>query len=266
MKNFYYLATVFGVLMFLGIPGRSLAAGQKTLTGTVTGISPSGIGFTNSTAATYTAELGSAVLSRKNGAAMQFSDIIVGDKVQVTGVLWPDNSMNAVNFKDLSLYAHNSSFSGKIIGINPIDLSFIIQNKQQGIQTVLTNNFTSFSKNGSLAAFGDLALGMGTTVKAMWDRNPDTLTATRVQGSFRLIDIYFTGNLSIKNGNSITVVGNGNVLYGVDTTNAQLENKNGKAAVLARYNVGDIVKVWGKHLSGSVRVTGSLVKDSSVLN
>jgi hypothetical protein len=252
------------MLMLLALPTTTLAYTPKTLTGVVTGFTPSGITFTNGTAAKYSAELAMATLTRKNGATMTLSEILVGDKVQVTGTLWGDNSINAASLEDLSLYAHNSSFTAKITGIDPTDSSFTMQSKTYGTQTVSTNNFTTFSKNGSSATFKDLQLGMGVTVKALWDRSTQNILASQVQGTLRLIDIYFTGNISMLTSSTLTVIGNGNVIYGIDISKTLLESKNSKPILYSDFKIGDSLRVWGKHVSGSVQIVGVKVIDSSL--
>jgi hypothetical protein len=263
MKGIRGLVTAVLTVGFL-VPFFSLAAGPKTFTGTVTGFNGNQMIFAATSAAKYAADTGSAQLLRKNGAAMKFTEILVGDKVEVTGALWGDNSISAATIRDLSLYTHTGTFAGKISSINPVDGSFIMASKTYGNQTIQTNNFTSYSKNGSVATFKDLIIGMTASVKGMWDRSNTSISATVVNGSYRLIDIYFTGKLSIKNGSSFTVVGNGNVIYGVELTGAALQSKNGKPMPLGEFKLGDSLRVWGKHLSGGVAITGTQVKDSSV--
>ena len=266
MDNFYRKLCLVIVSVGVLFPSLSLAAAQKTITGSVVRITTSGIVFSNTNAATYSAELGAAVLTRKNGSPMQFGEIAVGDKIAVAGTLWNDNSISATSFRDLSLYAHTSSFTGKITTINPVDFSFTMQSKTYGNQTVQTNSFTAFKKNSSLATFKDLQLGMSTTVKGVWERTPSTVLATQVSATLRLVNIYFTGTISMKNGNSLTVIGNGNVIYGVDMSGAAIQNKTGKAAMVSQFNIGDTVRVWGKHVSGTVQITATTVRDSSLTN
>jgi hypothetical protein len=259
-----YLAIVMAALVLLGSPALSLAVAPKIFTGSITKINGSQIIFMAGSAARYSADIANAVLMRKNGASMAFTEFLVGDKVEVKGTLWSDNSISATYIKDNSLYAHTGTFVGKITAINPTDSSFTLQSKTYGEQTIQTNNFTSFSKNGSNAGFSDMQLGMSVTAKGMWDRNQTQIVATKVDASFRLINIYFTGNLSMQNGNSLTVIGNGNVIYGVDITHAILQNKTGQPLLLTQLKTGDSLRVWGKHISGLVQITATKIKDSSV--
>ncbi len=241
-------------------PAVVLAAGPKTISGTVVRFAGSGVVITNGTAASYLAELSHAALTRKNGASMAFSEILVGDKMQVTGTLWNDNSISATAARDLSLYAHTGTFSGKITGINPQSLSFTMQGTANGSQAITTNNFTSFTKNKAAATFNDLELGMSVTVKGEWDRSKANVLAGQVQGMLRLVNIDFSGALYAVNGNSITVIGNGNVIYGVDLSKAKLQDKSGKTVLPAQLNIGDVLSVHGEHVSGSVKINAFTVK------
>lgn len=261
-KNTFLLSAAMAACILL--PGTVLAAGPKTYSGTVTRITPSGIVLSNSSAASYSPDLGNAVLTRKNGVAMQFSEILVGDKVQVTGLIWADNSISASSLRDMSLYTHNSTFSGKIIRIDPGAVSFVMQSKTYGDQTISTNNFTTFKKNGSSATFKDLILGMSVKAKGQWDRSSANILASQVQATIKMINIDFSGPLMSKNGEALIVVANGNVIYGVDTNKAALQDKNGKTLQLSKINTGDTLHVWGKHMSGSVSITATKIKDSTI--
>lgn len=240
------------------------ATSLKTITGTVTKVSGSHVYFSTTSAASYSAEIGNALLLRKNGVSMTLPEIVIGDKIEVKGTLWPDNSISTVSLRDLSFYTHTGTFTGKITSINPTNSSFIMQSKTYGTQTIYTNNFTTYTKNGSSAGFGDLQLAMTAKVKGVWDRSNKEVTATSVTGTYKLINIYFTGTLQMKSAASFTVVGNGNVIYGVDISKAELLSKNGKSMTVAEFNLGDTLRVWGKHISGMVQVTGTQIKDNSV--
>ncbi len=257
---------IFGLFLFAWaiLPGVSLATGAKTFTGTVTKISGSQLVFTNSTASIYSVDIANAALQRKNGSSMLFADFLPGDKIEVKGVLWPDFSISASSIRDMSLYAHSSSFTGKIIAINPADASFTLQSKEHGNQAIQTNNFTGFSKNGKSVTFKDLELGFSATIKGTWDRSSVNVLATQIQATIRLIGIDFTGSVTMVNGNSLTVLGNTNVIYGVEISFATLQNKSGKSLSQGQIKTGDSLRVWGKHVSGSVQIIAGKIKDVSV--
>ena len=264
MKNIYRFG-LLAIVIFFVLPQISLAAGTKTITGYVQKVSGSTVVISSSNGAKYSADVGQASLIRKNGTAMQLAEILVGDKVEVKGTLWADNSISANVLRNMSLYTHNSSFAGKVTEIDPLNQSFILQSSKYGNQTIKTDSLTVFKKNGSASTFKDLELGMGMTIKGAWDRTPTVIAAREVRGTLRLISIDFTGTLSMKSENSITVVGNGNVIYGVDISKAKLQDKNGKTLSLLFFNLGDTIRVKGKHVSGSVKVVGETIKNLSVI-
>jgi hypothetical protein len=263
MKNIYRFG-LLAIVIFFVLPQISLAAGTKTITGYVQKVSGSTVVMSCSNGAKYSAEVGQATLIRKNGPAMQLAEILVGDKVEVKGTLWGDNSISANVLRNMSLYTHNSSFSGKITDIDPQDGSFTLQSSKYGNQTIKTDSLTVFKKNSSAATFKDLELGMSMAIKGAWDRTTTIIAAREVRGTLRLINIDFTGTLTMKSDSAITVIGNGNVIYGVDITKAKLQNKNGKTLSLLLFNLGDTIRVQGKHVSGSVKVVGETIKDLSV--
>lgn len=264
MKTFHGLL-ILPAVMFLGSSSVTQAVSVKTYTGSVVSVSGSTVVVANGNAAKYRADVGSAVLVRKNGATMSFAEILVGDKVEVKGTLWGDNSISASTLRNMSLYTHSGSFSGKLIEINPGDSSFTLQSSKYGNQKITTDSLTVFKKNTSASTFKDLELGMSMSVKGAWDRTTAYVSAREVSGSLRLINIDFTGALYMKSDSSFTVIGNGDVIYGVDITKAKLQNKSGKTLNFSLINLGDTLRVQGKHVSGSVKVIGTVIKDNSVL-
>jgi len=236
----------------------------KTISGTVTAISGSQVLFKTTSAARYAAEVGSAVLSRKYGAPMNFSEILVGDKIEVKGFIWADNSISSTSLRDLSLYAHNTTFSGKVVSINPSSSSFILESKPNGDQTVHTDSLTVFKKNGSASTFHDVELGMSASVKSTWERSNKDIGATQITGTVRLLNIDITGEIVAMNGTSFTVLAN-NVLYGVDATKAKIENKSGQLINVNKYLAGQTVHAQGKHIAEGVAITASIVKNLSII-
>ena len=109
------LALIAAIAACLLVPVVCLAAVPKTFSGTVIKIYGSGVVFKSTSAATYSADLANAVLTRKNGAAMKLEEILIGDKVNVIGTLWADNSISATSIKDMSLKKYR-----------PLDLGYII--------------------------------------------------------------------------------------------------------------------------------------------
>jgi hypothetical protein len=212
----------------------------------------------------YKAEVSAANLTRKNGASMKFEEIILGDKVEVKGQLWPDNSLNVSVVRNMSLYPHSGTFSGKIINIEPVSSRFTIQ-KSQGTQVIKTDSLTTYKKNGSSSTFRDLELGMSVKVKGIWERNNADVIAKEVSGNLRLVSIEFTGRMVMKSDSAITVVGANNAMYGVNTTKAKIMSKNNKPILVGELRLDDVLKVSGKHVSGRLEVIAGTIKDNSLV-
>jgi hypothetical protein len=262
MKKIFAFLIIFGLMApFLSF--AQTTAKQKILTGVVTSIYGNQITFKTTSAAIFSAETSQAVLTRKNGASMAFNEILTGDKVEVKGMVWSDNSINASSVRNMSLYAHSGTFTGKIASINTFENSFTIPNKEYGVQTIRTDAFTSYKKNSSSATFKDMEMGFSVTVKGVYDRSKTEILAKEVKATVRLINISFTGSLVAKTNTGLTVVNN-NVPYGVDITKAKLQDKSGKALDIFLFNIGDSIKVEGKHISESLQIQASLAKDTSV--
>lgn len=240
------------------------ASQQRTFSGTVTRLSGNQVTFKTASAASYTAETSQAVLVRKNGTAMRFEELLVGDRIEVRGTLWPDNSMNALYVRNMSLYTHTGTFTGKIASIDPANNTFTMQSRTYGTQTVRTDGFTTYKKNSKSVTFKELETGYSVTVKGVWDRANTNVLAKSVQATVRLVNITVTGVVSLKNGTDLTVLGSNNVIYGVDAGKARFTDRSGKAVSPGQVGPGDKVTVRGKHVSESVAIVAESVKDASL--
>ena len=179
-------------------------------------------------------------------------------------MVWQDNSVNAVLVRNLSLYVHNSTFTGKVTATDGPNGIFTMQSRQHGTQIVHIHNLVIYKRNNGSATVQDLSVGVTTKVKGTWERTSQHITATTVTISARLLNIDITGEIVVKGPDGITVVAD-RVMYGVDIANAKLQSKNGKPILPAELTAGGAVKVQGKHIAESPRITALLVKDLSVI-
>ena len=242
----------------VGGVARVAAASETTLVGVVTAQYANQVVFRTSAAVVYRAEASYALLARRNGSAITVTDIIVGDKVEVRGQVWSDNSISASSIRDLTLYTHAGTFNGKIISIDYSGRSFELRSAQNLIQTIHTTMATSFTRNGGVVAFQDLQVGMTASIHGTWERSKAVIVADTVRARVRLLNIDITGEIAMKNGSALTVVSNG-VLYGVDVNNAVLRSKNNKVMYLTELGL-EPVRVWGKHIAESTNITAVRVK------
>lgn len=259
-----FLVLALGLIVPLVGFAATPVARQKTLTGTVIRSSENQVVFRVSSAATYTAQTWGSKLIKKFGADMSFGEILVGDKVEVKGMVWPDNSINATQVRNLTLYAHSETFSGKVNTLDPFSKTFTLQTASSGLLTVTSDGFTVYTKNGSPSGLTELEPGISVSVKGLWERDKTKIHAKEVKATLRLVNIDITGQIMMLSPTSITVLANANVIYGVDTKTAKLLDKKGKAASYSQFSGGDTVRVKGKHISGKNQITASEVRNNSL--
>lgn len=251
---------IFICLIFLLVPFGVLASPKEMVfTGTVTGKAASRVVVKTARGVVYSPDIGNAKLYRRNGTSMATEEIMPGDKVEVKGTLWDDNSFSAQYLKNMALYAKNSTFSGKIVSVNPSQGKFILQTSQYGLHNITTDQLTSFKKNSKNASLNELEAGMTAQVKGAWERSRENIQAKSVDAKLRLVSIEFAGRLVLKSPAGITVA-SGNALYGVDISSAKLQNKAGKTVNWNNFEIGQEVKVKGKHPSGDVKVMAESVR------
>lgn len=236
----------------------------KSLIGTITKIIGSRVIIVTSTGLVYHPDIGTASLTRRNGAPMKFSELSIGDKVEIIGKSFHDNSFLAHSLRNLSLYAHNTTHKGKIATVAPTSSSLTLQSSRYGIINIFCDHLTTFKINNSISTFNQLKVGMTVTIKGTWERNKNDLVAKIIEAKLKLIDIEFIGQLVMKNLGGITVIVK-NTIYGVDITKAKLQNKLGKSVGYDKFSMGDTVKVKGEHISGSQQIFGSIIKNTSIL-
>lgn len=228
MRNKILILLLALVVLSLTAPTARTASPQhKVFTGKVVSVNNYQMKFMTGTGAAYTAEISRATLLRKYGAPMQASEILVGDKVEVKGALWPDNSMNATAVRNMSLYAHSGTFSGKVTTLDPAAASFVMQTGQN-FRTVRTDSYTIIKKNGAPASVSALTPGMSVKVKGQWERSDSVVAAKSVEATVRLINITITGRLVMKSPTAISIVGDNNAIYGAEISKAKLTGKNNK--------------------------------------
>lgn len=263
MHNMKIIITTIFVSFF--IPHVSLAnSGQeKSLTGTVTKLYGNQVLFKTANAVVYAAETSSTLLVRKNGTPMHYTDFVVGDKIEVRGRVWSDNSVSATYMRDLTLYVHNGTFTGKIVGIDQTTSTIALQGAQYGVQTIHTNLQTVYMKNSSIVPMQNIVVGMSATIKGTWERTRSHVTAREVRATVRLLNIDVTGQLVLKDGLALTVVSDG-VLYAVDASTAKVKSKNNKSMTVPDLALST-VRVQGKHIQESPHITASTIKDLTTI-
>lgn len=237
---------------------RPAFASDSILVGVVTARYGNQIVLKTNTAATYRAEASYASIVRRNGSALSIEDVAIGDKLEVRGEVWPDYSVSVHAIRDVSVYTHTGTFSGKVVSVDVVNRTLVLQGSQSGTQNIRTTAASVFSKNGSYIEFKDIAVGMSATVKGTWERSRQEVVATSVRATVRLLNIDIIGEVVMKDGLAITVISNG-VLYAVDIAGATARSKNNKPLALTELGLGR-VRVWGKHIAESTAVKAERIK------
>lgn len=233
-------------------------ASDSVLVGVVTARYGNQIVLKTNTAATYRVEASYASIVRRNGSVLSIEDVVIGDKLEVRGEVWADFSVSAHAIRDVSVYTHTGTFSGKVVSVDVGNRTLVLQGSQGGTQNIHTTVATVFTKNGSSVEFKNILAGMSATVKGTWERSKQEVVATSVRATVRLLNIDIIGDVVMKDGAALTVVANG-VLYAVDSAQATVRSKNNKAMALTELGLGR-VRVWGKHITGSTVVTATKIK------
>lgn len=251
------LATLLSVIV-LCVTAQPAFAAERALTGVVTNRYGNQIVLKTTAAVLYRVEASYASLVRRNGSALSMEEVMVGDKLEVQGRIWGDNSVSASTIRDVSVYTHTGTFSGKVVSVDFMRGTLVLQGAQSGLQTIHTTVSSAFTRNGSSIQFKDIAVGMSATVKGTWERTKQEVVATSIRTTVRLLNIDLTGEVTTKDGLALTVVSNG-VLYAVDSAGATVKSKNNKSMALTELGLGR-VRVWGKHIAESVAIQAIKIK------
>lgn len=254
-----HVSIVSAMALTILFPQKAFATADRNITGVVTKLVGNQIIFKTTNAVVYSAETSNTVLVRKNGAPLQFSEFAIGDKVEVHGQVWKDNSMTTTRIRDLTMYTHNGTFTGKITAFDVSANILTLLGTQYGSQTIHMNPQTVYMKNGSIVPLEQIAVGMSATIKGTWERARTEVVAREVRATARLLNIDITGELVLKDGLALTVTSNG-VLYGIDASTAKVRSKNNKVMNLSELSMST-VRVQGKHIPESTHIVASSVKD-----
>lgn len=240
-------------------PQRVFATGDKSFTGVVIKLIGNQVVFKTTNAVVYSAETSNTVLLRRNGAPLRFSEFAIGDKVEVYGQVWKDNSITTTRIRDLTVYSHSGTFTGKITAFDVGANTLTLYGTQYGSQNIHTNLQTVYMKNGSIVPAQQIAVGMSATIKGTWERTRTEVSAREVRATVRLRNIDITGELVLKDGVALTVISNG-VLYGIDASTSKVRSKNNKPMNLSELSMST-VRVQGKHIPESTNIVASSIKD-----
>ena len=193
-----------------------------------------------------------AVLYRKNGLPMVFTDIAVGNRVQVGGQVWSDGSMTAHKVRNLSLYPHAGTFAGKVVAVDVAGRMCTIRSALYGEQRILFTADTALTVKGRESVLGVVEVGMSAVVRGVWEQTRAQVIARSVRITYRLLNIDITGEVVSQVESDCTVVV-GTAIYAVHTAGTVFRGL--AEGVTAAQLVGRMVRAVGKHIAESLSVT-----------
>lgn len=212
------------------------------------------------TAAKFDVDSSQAKLQKKNGSSIEWSEVWVGDKLEIVGQVWQDNSVSAEVLTDLSLYAHKCTLVGTVTAVMPDYKGFKLQNSVLGEVTVKLGSLVDITLNGRAAQLQALRPKVKVKLKGSWERDRRIVYATQLELKTRKVKVEIAGELVIKDANAITVV-SGGVIYGVDIHAAKIINKSRKVIGFEALAMGGTVRVRGRHLSGDTHIEAAEVRE-----
>jgi hypothetical protein len=119
---------------------------------------------------TYTIDATNAKLHRRYNARAAFSEIIIGDTINVWGTIDGTN-ITARKVQDLSIQMWKATFNGSITAIDSANNNFTLQTNSRGTQTVNVYDYTKFKyKKRTAKTFADLQVGDRVVAKGIWNR------------------------------------------------------------------------------------------------
>jgi len=258
MKNFIKI-TFVALAITLLLPTVAFAR-QSKLAGTVSAVDGYSVVFSTAKGISYTADANNSKITRR-GKKVPVSDIEVGDKVAVVGVVVSGNNVVASTIVHTIVPPKNVQYQGKVIVLEGDTSTLQISAKKtQNIDIIET---TVFKINSKPAQRADLTFGATVQVAAILYKT-GKITAKSINIIIKILPITVVGTLVAKTDTVLTVNTNNGTVYAVDITKAKLVRKNGKKAGLAELNIGDRLQIQGKHVAESTNVTASLVKDLSL--
>jgi hypothetical protein len=237
---------------------------KLSLTGKATAISGTTVTLAGNNGTTYTVDASTARLTRRFGATMVVGDIQINDQLLVKSVAMDTSTSTAIkaaSIQDMSLQAHNGSFSGTVQSVS--GNSFVLQSQNRGLQTILTNSTTKITKGSAAATLSDLIVGATIKVDGVWDNTNSNVTANKIQLVVKQEDVHLNGTVVSIGGTAMTFTTDGKT-YGTDVRNVKIAGKNYFGTDTSKLKAGDAIQVWGKTAGDSLQVRSTLIIDFSM--
>lgn len=168
--------------------GRSLRFGAR-ITGSLTAISENTLTVQTSDGASYSIDVTNAQCRRRFGGKCEWSELAVGDKVNVVGK-WTDENKTAITAKlvrDASIQKRHGVLFGKVTAKS--DSSFTMEAKRGGeifSVTVYITDAKFINRKEETISYGDIQVSHRVRAKGVWDRTLKEMRETTEVKDFDL--------------------------------------------------------------------------------
>ena len=158
--------------------------------------------------------------------------------------------------------------------VNTVVNGVLTVSKSNGTNvTVQTNTDTAVKKDGQSVTIADITAGVKIVAKGTWDSTHSVLMATKITIVNKLhpvrqwmADLFaahvVVGNVTVINGNTITVKSENGSVYTVNAASANVYSKSQTQVTLSDVKIGDKVQVMGD-ISGT-SVSAQIIHDFSI--
>ncbi len=237
--------------------GGQGGGGQAQAQGTVQSVDSGSMSFTvqESDGSVVTVDTDSSTMFEMGGQPASFSDLAVGQTVEVEGTAQSDGSILA---SQVNIEVEETEVSGTVQSIDSGSMSFTVQESDGTMVTIDTNSSTVFRMGNQSASFTDLAVGDSVEVTGITQADGSVLASrvnieapetqpVEIQGTVSSIDT--TG------GTFVVTTASGDVT--VDTNASTQWHGQGHPSGIGDLAVGDQVQV-----EGTMQGDGSLLAGS----
>lgn len=245
------------LLSVIAVQPRAAVAAEQSVRGAVQALVYNRAQVKTSAGRVYDAELSGAVLQRKNGLPMTYAELAVGDVVEMTGTVWPDASMTVTRLRNVSLYPHAATFTGKVLAVDVSHSVLTFQSSAYGEQRAYVGPGTLIHIKHETPLLERIVPKMTVTVKGTWERTRAVVVARSIQATYRLLNVSVTGAVVGQLGTDLTVVADG-VIYAVHTAGVAVRGLPSGQPL--SWLVGRTVKVDAKHLAESLELTATRIR------
>ena len=231
---------------------------QSFRSGKITSISGQNLIMHSTDGKDYEVNTTDAKFIRLDGSAISDSEVLVGDKLKIRGII-NGNNINAVSVRNDSLLIRTASYYGTIVQAS--STSFILLGSR-GNQNIRYSNSTIFRVGNAAASWENLEAGLKVTVLGTWDRSYTDVLAKKI--TVKKTNIELKGIVSGKTDILLHVRGYDGIQYIVDISGSKLLTNLNSPMALSAINLNDEVQIKGTKLSGSNFIAATWLKNKYI--